>query len=135
VRDRIVGEANSLSVEEPKKVLTGGQVAHGAIPKAPPRLNFTIELWVMAIGGCALRAGDSDYGVKKFAEKFRGVIRMNDVRRTATEVEFIQQTRYDGQALRSGRGIRITVFVKLSMRAKASVSPEVARPWPWKSIE
>jgi hypothetical protein len=39
-------------------------------------------------------------------------------------------------AVRSLRGRTKTVFVKLiSMTAKASVSPVMARPWPWKSME
>ena len=38
-------------------------------------------------------------------------------------------------ACRSARGMRRTVLVKLSIRAWASVSPVMARPWPWKSIE
>jgi hypothetical protein len=38
-------------------------------------------------------------------------------------------------AVRSLRGRTKTVFVKLSMTAKASVSPVIARPWPWKSME
>ncbi len=38
-------------------------------------------------------------------------------------------------AVRSCRGRTKTVLVKLSMTGKASVSPEMARPWPWKSME
>ncbi len=34
-----------------------------------------------------------------------------------------------------GRVRTKTVFVKLSMTAKISVSPVRARPWPWKSME
>ncbi len=37
-------------------------------------------------------------------------------------------------AWRSGSGMIKTVLVKLSIRARASVSPVVTRPWPWKSM-
>ncbi len=75
----VVGEANALGIERPDKVLRGGEVAHGAIPKAPPRFNLTIGLGVVAIGRGASCAGDGDDGVEKFAQKFRGVVRVDDV--------------------------------------------------------
>jgi hypothetical protein len=37
--------------------------------------------------------------------------------------------------VRTLRGRTKTILVKLSMTAKASVSPVMARPWPWKSME
>ncbi len=65
-----------------------------------------------------MRAGDCSDGVEEFAEKFGSIIRANDVGRPATKVELIEQTRYEVRGLRvvtlrSGRGVRRTVLVKL----------------------
>jgi hypothetical protein len=56
----------------------------------------------MAIGGCALSACDSSHGVEKVAKKFRGVIGMDNVWRSATKVELIKQTRYEGEGFAIG---------------------------------
>ena len=44
----------------------------------------------------------------------------------------VQKFRHKGLGLtvREGRGMRVTILVKLSMIARASVSPVRARPWP-----
>jgi hypothetical protein len=56
----------------------------------------------MTVGGCALSAGDGSHGVEKVAKEFRGVIGMDNVWRSATKVELIEQTRYEGEGFAIG---------------------------------
>ncbi len=56
------------------EILRGGQIAHGAIPESPPCLNFTVELWVVTAGGCAMRASDGGNRGHEFAEELGSVI-------------------------------------------------------------
>ncbi len=102
--DRVICETDALSEERPGRVLRGGQVAHGAVPKSPPGLNFSVGLGVVAAGGSTLGSGDRGNGGHEFAQEFRGVVRVDDVGRAATKMDFIQQTRYEGGGLAIGKG-------------------------------
>ena len=104
VRHRVVGEANALGVLGPEEVLAGGEITHSAIPKSPPRFNFSVGLGVVSEGGSPSSAGDRGDFCHEFAEEFGGVVRVDDVRSAATEVELIEEARYqgDGVAIREG---------------------------------
>jgi hypothetical protein len=123
--DRIVGIANALGVERPCFVLGLGKITHCSVPESPPGFYLAVRLGVMAAGRSASGACYIGNGRHKFAEEFRRVVGVKDIGGAAAKVEFIEER---VAAWRSGRGIRITVFAKLSIRAKASVSPVFARP-------
>ncbi len=122
--NRVVGIADSLSVERPCIVLRLREITHCSVPKSPPGFDFPIRLRVVAACGSASRACDCSDGSSEWRTSGDPRRKCNSSRSRGTRVE----------AWRSGRGIRITVLVKLSIRARASVSPVLARPWPWKSI-
>ncbi len=104
VRHRVVGEANALGVLGPEEVLAGGEVTHSAIPKSPPGLNFSVGLWVVSEGGSPSSAGDLGDACHQFTEEFGGVVGVDDVRSAATEMELIEEVRYQGGgvAIREG---------------------------------
>ncbi len=127
MRGRVVCKANALREERPIKVFGGRQKFHTAIPESPPAHNFAVVLRVVPAGGGVLGASGGKDGSKKGHGMISGEPRVNQMalRSNGTKLG----------AVRSGRGRTKTVLVKLSMTARASVSPVRARPWPWKSME
>ena len=99
VRYRVVGETDSLGVLGPIEVLRGGEIAHRAIPKAPPRFNFAVGLWAVSAGCRPDGTGDFRDASHQVTEEFGGIIRVDDVGGAASEEELIEKTRYEGGGL------------------------------------
>ena len=79
VGNRIVGIADSLSVERPCRVLRWGEITHSPVPKSPPGFDFAVRLRVVAACGSTLRACDCGDGGHQFAEEFRCIIGVEDI--------------------------------------------------------
>ena len=58
----------------------------------------------MSTGGRAFSAGDGRDGGQEFAEEFWSVVRVDNVRGSAAEVEFVEQFRYEGSSVAIGEG-------------------------------
>ncbi len=56
----------------------------------------------MATGRGTLGARDVGDSGHQLAEEFRRVVRMNDVGRAATKMQFIEETRYEGSGFSIG---------------------------------
>ncbi len=100
--DGVVSEAYALGEERPDEILRGRQISHGAVPKPPPCFNFTVGLWVVTAGGCAMRASDGGDSCHEFTQEFRSVIRVQDFRGATSKVEFVEKARYQGGGLAVG---------------------------------
>ncbi len=118
VRDSVMGEANALGEGRPVKIVGGRQELHCAIPESPPTFNFPIALCVMAAGGGASGAGGSGEMGEEFRHELLGFVA---VKNTSSSKRGARVA-----ASRLGRAMTDTGLVKLSMIARASVSPVMA---------
>ena len=51
-----------------------------------------------------MRASDGGDSIHEFPKEFGGIVRVQDIRRTTTKMEFVQKSRYEGGSLAVGKG-------------------------------
>ncbi len=105
VRNSVIGKTDALREGGPIEIVGRRQKLHCPIPVTPPTFDFSVALGIVHAGGGAGRPGVSRDGREQFGKEFGSSVRVNDVGRTPTKENLVQESRYEGGgfAVREGQ--------------------------------
>ncbi len=134
MRGRVVGEHDLRHEARSLAILIVRQQFHTAIPIPPKNFYNAVAPGVVDQGGGESGLGDSCESCQKFGHELWGLVAVEGIRRSMTENDLVQKWLYESLDRAVRRAMTVTNRAVVSMIPRASVSPVVAVPWPWKSI-